>query len=39
LETEDHLFFQRNEPTEEVLKLLRKLEIPLPKRVLSIQPV
>jgi hypothetical protein len=38
-ETEDHLFFQRNEPSEKAVKLLRKLEVSLPKRILAVQAV
>jgi transposase len=36
--TPSHLFFQRNQPTQAVNKLLKKLEIPLPKTILGIEP-
>jgi hypothetical protein len=36
--TEDFCFFQRNQLSKEVSALLKKLDIPLPKPVLSLSP-
>jgi transposase len=36
--TKDFCFFQRNQPTNEVAALFKKLNIPLPKPVLRISP-
>jgi hypothetical protein len=36
--TEDFGFFQRNQPSKEVSALFKKLDIPLPKPVLSLSP-
>jgi transposase len=36
--TEDFCFFQRNQPSKEVSALFKKLDIPLPKPVLSLSP-
>ena len=37
--TPSHLFFQRNHPSQAVVKLLKKLDIPLPNTILSIDPL
>lgn len=37
IQTEQHQFFQRNQPSKAVLSLLKKLTTSLPKRVFSIQ--
>ena len=34
-----HVFFQRNQPTEALVKLLKKLDIPLPTTILSVNPL
>ncbi len=36
--TKDFCFFQRNQPSKEVSAIFKKLDIPLPKPVLSISP-
>ena len=36
-QTEKNLFFQRNEPTPELVSILKSLKIPMPKRVLDIK--
>jgi hypothetical protein len=36
---ENFRFFERNKPTHEVRELLRKLDIPLPKKVLGVLPL
>jgi hypothetical protein len=36
--TEDFGFYQRNQPANEVSALFKKLDIPLPKPVLSLSP-
>ena len=37
--TSSHVFFQRNQPTEALVKLLKKLDIPLPATILSVNPL
>ena len=37
--TSSHVFFQRNQPTEALVKLLKKLDIPLPSTILSVNPL
>ena len=37
--TSSHVFFQRNQPTEVLVKLLKKLDIPLPATILSVNPL
>jgi transposase len=37
--TPSHIFFKRNQPTQAVRKLLKTLEIPLPKTILSLSPL
>jgi transposase len=39
LRTATHRFFQRNEPTQELRDLFKKLDISMPKHVLAIQPL
>ena len=39
LRTATHRFFQRNEPTQELRDLFKKLDISMPKQVLAIQPL
>jgi Transposase len=39
LRTATHRFFQRNEPTQELRDLFKKLDISMPKKVLAIQPL
>ena len=39
LRTATHRFFQRNEPSQELRDLFKKLDISMPKQLLAIQPL